>query len=64
MSKLEELIEKIERRYTPEYDIPSGPIVTITDMQLLECIKLLQQRLTLLESTYLALLETMDLENI
>jgi hypothetical protein len=49
MKSINELIEKVERRYNPEYDIPSGPIVTITDMQLLECIKLLQRRIDALE---------------
>ncbi len=50
MSKLDELIEKVEQRYNPEYDIPPGPIVTITDMQLLECIKLLQSQVIHLEA--------------
>jgi len=51
MSKVEVIIQKIENRYDPEFDlIPDGPRVTWAEAELAEAIKSLLARIAALEA--------------
>lgn len=51
MAHIESIIQKIENRYDPEFDInPSGPRVTWAEAELAEAVKTLLARVVVLEN--------------
>jgi len=56
MAHIESIIQKIENRYDPEFDInPSGPRVTWAEAELADAVKTLLARVVILEAELAAM---------